>query len=76
MTGYADRIVRILEPKTGHVLARSVLLKTCVKRGIAPENISPDTLPAIADGLYEPLRIFGGDAFAQSLITQIKAIAL
>jgi hypothetical protein len=76
MTEYSERIIRILEPKTGHALARSVLLKTCVKRGIAPENITPDTLPAIADGLYEPLRIFGGDAFAQTLTSQIKAIAL
>jgi len=74
MTVYSDRIMRILEPKIGHALAQSALRIKCKKLGIVPEHITPETLPVLADDLYEPLRIFAGDEFAQGLVTQIKAL--
>lgn len=74
MTAYSDRIMGILEPKIGHALAQSALRIKCKKLGIAPEHITSETLPVLADDLYEPLRIFAGDEFARGLITQIKAL--
>ncbi|MFA6332512.1 MAG: hypothetical protein WCX22_06140 [Methanoregula sp.] len=76
MTGYSDRIIGVLEPKIGHALAQSVLRIKCKKLGITPDRITADTLPVLADDLYEPLRIFAGEEFAKSLTTQIKAVAL
>ena len=75
MTAYSDRIMGVLEPKIGHALAQSVLRIKCKKLGITPEHITADTVPVLADDLYEPLRIFAGEDFAKGLITQIKAIA-
>jgi hypothetical protein len=75
MNGYSDRIMGVLEPKIGHALAQSVLRIKCKKLGITPEHITADTVPVLADDLYEPLRIFAGEDFAKSLTTQIKAIA-
>jgi hypothetical protein len=74
MTEYSDRIMGVLEPKIGRALAQSVLRIKCKKLGITPENITADTVPVLADDLYEPLRIFAGEDFAKSLTTQIKAI--
>ena len=74
MTAYSDRIMGILEPKIGHALAQSALRIKCKKLGIVPEHITPETLPVLADDLYEPLRIFAGDEFAQVLVEQIKAL--
>lgn len=74
MTVYSDRIMGVLEPKIGHALAQSALRIKCKKLGIAPEHITPETLPVLADDLYEPLRIFAGDEFAQVLVEQIKAL--
>ena len=75
MTAYSDQIMGVLEPKIGHALAQSVLRIKCKKLGITPEHITADTVPVLADDLYEPLRIFAGEDFAKCLITQIKAIA-
>lgn len=72
---YSDRIMGILEPKIGHALAQSALRIKCKKLGIAPEHITAETLPVLADDFYEPLRIFAGEEFAKGLVTQIKAIA-
>ena len=74
MTVYSDRIMGVLEPKIGHALAQSALRIKCKKLGIVPEHITPETLPVLADDLYEPLRIFAGDEFAQVLVEQIKAL--
>ena len=74
MTEYSDRIMGVLEPKIGRALAQSVLRIKCKKLGITPENITADTVPVLADDLYEPLRIFAGEDFAKSLTIQIKAI--
>lgn len=74
MTGYYEKIMEILEPKVGHALAESVLMKTCTKLGIAPENITADTLPILADELFGPLTIYAGERFAKTLIAQIKTI--
>ncbi|MDD1691373.1 MAG: hypothetical protein LUQ66_12035 [Methanoregula sp.] len=74
MTEYSDRIMGVLEPKIGRALAQSVLRIKCKKLGITPENITADTVPVLADDLYEPLRIFAGEDFAKSLTMQIKAI--
>jgi len=74
MTAYSDQIMGVLEPKIGHALAQSVLRIKCKKLGITPEHITADTVPVLADDLYEPLRIFAGEDFAKGLITQIKAI--
>ncbi|MCK9632309.1 MAG: hypothetical protein M0R30_11805 [Methanoregula sp.] len=74
MTEYSDRIMGVLEPKIGRALAQSVLRIKCKKLGITPENITADTVPVLADDLYEPLRIFAGEDFAKSLTLQIKAI--
>jgi len=76
MTDYSDQILGILEPKIGHALARSALRIKCKKLGISPENIAPETIPVLADDLYEPLMIFAGEEFAQSLIDQIKALQI
>ncbi len=75
MTEYSERIVSILEPKIGHALALSALRIKCKKLGIAPENITADKVPILADDLYEPLMIFAGEEFAKNLTTQIKAIS-
>ena len=75
MTGYYVQIMEILEPKVGHVMAEAVLMKTCTKLGIAPENITADTLPAFADELSEPLTIYAGEKFAKTLIKMIKTIS-
>ena len=75
MTGYSERIVSILEQKVGPELAQSALRIKCKKLGIAPENITADKVPILADDLYEPLRIFAGEEFARALTTQIKAIS-
>ena len=74
MTVYSDRIMGVLEPQIGHALAQSALRIKCKKLGIAPEHITPETLPVLADDLYEPLRILAGDEFAQVLVEQIKAL--
>lgn len=74
MTGYSDRIMGVLEPKVGHALAQSVIRIKCKKLGITPEHITADSVPVLADDLYEPLRIFAGEEFAQSLTKQIKAL--
>lgn len=74
MTVYSDRIMGVLEPKIGHALAQSALRIKCKKLGIVPEHITPETLPVLADDLYEPLRIFAGDEFAHGLVEQIKAL--
>jgi len=75
MTGYSDRIMGVLEPKIGHALAESALRIKCKKLGITPEHITADTVPVIADDLYEPLRIFAGEEFARNLTAQIKALS-
>jgi len=75
MTDYSDRIMSVLEPKIGHNLAQSVIRIKCKKLGITPESITADAVPVIADDLYEPLRIFAGEEFANTLIAQIRAIA-
>lgn len=75
MMVYSDRIMGVLEPKIGHALAQSALRIKCKKLGIAPEDITAETLPVLADDLYEPLRIFAGEEFARRLVSQIKAIA-
>jgi hypothetical protein len=70
-----DRIMAILEPSVGTSLAESVLRKKCTDLGINPENISPEIIPALADELYEPLRVFGGEVFAQGLVARIRDLA-
>ncbi|MDD1687456.1 hypothetical protein [Methanoregula sp.] len=75
MTGYIDRIMGILEPKVGHALAQSALRIKCKKLGITPDGITAETLPLLADDLFEPLSIFAGDEFARSLTMQIKELS-
>jgi len=75
MTEYSDQIMNILEPKIGHALAQSALRIKCKKLGISPEHIATDVIPVLADDLYEPLMIFAGEEFAQTLTNQIKALS-
>jgi hypothetical protein len=75
MTRYQDRIMGSLEPKVGHALAQSALKIKCKKLGIDPEDIPRETIPVLADDLYEPLRIFAGEDFASTIISQIKTIS-
>jgi hypothetical protein len=75
MTSYSEKILCILEPKVGPALAQSALRIKCKKLGIAPDRITAENIPVLADDLYEPLRIFAGDEFAKGLVTQIKAVA-
>jgi hypothetical protein len=75
MTGNMEQIMGILEPKVGHSLAESLLRIKCRKLGIAMDKIPADTIPVLADDLFEPLSIFAGPEFAQALTTRIKAIA-
>jgi hypothetical protein len=75
MTEYSERILSILEPKIGHALAQSALRIKCKKLGISPENITADTVPVLADDLYEPLMIFAGEEFAQTLTNEIKTLS-
>jgi hypothetical protein len=75
MKNYHDRIIAILEPSVGASLAESVLRKKCNDLGINPETIAPDIIPSLADGLYEPLRVFGGEVFARDLVARIRGLA-
>lgn len=75
MTGYYERIIAILEPKIGRSMAESVLKIKCGELGIAPENITADTLPALADELYEPLEVFAGKEFGLAQTRRIRALA-
>jgi hypothetical protein len=74
MTRCYEQVVAILEQKIGHSLAESVIHIKCANLGIRPETISPENLPALADELYEPLRLFGGEEFARVLITRIREL--
>lgn len=75
MTGYNERILALLEPEIGHSLAVSVIRTKCGDLGIQPGFITADMLPALADELYEPLRIFRGEKFAQVMTDRIRALA-
>jgi len=74
MTTYSGKILCILEPKVGPALAQSALRIKCKKLGIAPDNLTAENIPVLADDLYEPLRIFAGEEFAKGLVAQIKAV--
>ncbi|TAJ45398.1 hypothetical protein [Methanofollis fontis] len=74
MSGYAEKIIGILEPKIGAAMAKTALKTQCKKCGITPENISAGDLPNLADSLYAPLKVFAGDAFAQGMVDQIRKI--
>jgi hypothetical protein len=74
MTECTEKIMGILEPRIGRGLAKSALKIKCRKLGIDPEHITPDEVMVLADDLYEPLRIFAGEEFAETTTTMIKAI--
>lgn len=66
----------ILEPSVGFSLADSAIRMKCEKLRITPDTITAGTLPALADELYEPLRIFAGEIFARTLTARVRAIAI
>lgn len=74
MVGYADLIIGLLEPKVGKAMATSVVKMVCKKQGIDISNINRDHLNTIADGLFNPLKVFAGDEFAQKMVKDIKNI--
>ncbi len=75
MNGRTQEILEVLEPKIGRSLAESLLRIKCRKNGISPDNIPSDSIPLLADDLYEPLNIFAGEEFAKDLTSRIKAIS-
>ena len=75
MTELTEKIMGILEPRIGRGLAKSAIRIKCRKLGIDPEHITPDEVGILADDLYEPLRIFAGEEFAETTTALIKTVS-
>ena len=74
MTDYAEKILEILEPNIGSRLAKSALKLKCKKLEIPEAELTIREVRIIGEELYEPLRIFAGDEFAERVSNQIKQI--
>lgn len=74
MAGYADQIIALLEPKVGKVMAISAVKIVCKRKGIDFSDVKKEQIPVLADNLLEPLKVFGGDDFADKMVQEMKQI--
>jgi hypothetical protein len=71
----SDKIMELMVPLTGKMMAQSALQLTCSKLGIEAADIDETNLKAISEQMGKGLALFVGKEKAQELSESIQKLA-
>lgn len=69
------KILEIITPVCGELMARSTISVHCEKTGIRPENLSAQHLPLLAQRIQALLQIFVGSDKAREIADKVGKLA-
>lgn len=70
----AVKIVNVLAPSVGKMMAESIVSNQCKRMNIKPDQLTSAALPQIAKGVEMGLKIFVGSSKAQEIGKQIQVM--
>jgi hypothetical protein len=71
---YYNKIVEILSPFIGNIMAQGAVMSQCKKIGISPEKITKGEISKLAEGMKKALVVFVGTDGAQTITERIERI--